>query len=232
MLFRSEPARSGARTNHPPALSEGTLRVSSRAVTPRPLAFALALALCPALAAAQATCDSCASCTEALAAPNAAVQLAVDLPLRGDAPCVVLRGAGARFDGANHVVLAQPAGGVAVRVAAVGANVRNLRITGADTGVEVAAADVTLYQVVTEARAMGVRVAAAAGVRLDRVHTLGGRVGVSFGAADDGSCPAGATLRSPGAVVLGSTFEGADVGLAACDARPVLTGNKIGRAHV
>lgn len=196
-------------------------------MTPLRAALSLALSLAPALAAAQTatTCDSCASCTQALAADGADVKLAGDLPLRGAGPCVVVHGANARLDGGQHVILAQPAGGVGVRVEGAGAVVRNLRVTGAATGVAVAAADVTLYQVVTEARGVGVRVEAAPGVRLDRVRTTGGRVGVSFGASDDGACPAGASVRSPGAVVVGSTFERAGVGLAACDARPVLTGN-------
>ena len=94
--------------------------------------------------------------------------------------------------------------------------VRSLRVTGAAVGAEVARARrVTLYNVVTEARQVGVRVEASADVRLDRVRTTGGRVGVSFGAADDGSCPAGLALRSPGAVLVRSTFERATVGVAA-----------------
>jgi hypothetical protein len=188
-------------------------------------AFALCLTLTPTLAFAQSTCSTCEDCTQALAAPHADVRLGGDLPLRGAGPCITVRGEGAHFDGARHVILAQPAGGIGVRVEGVGAVVRNLRVTGAATGVAVAARDVTLYQVVTEARGVGVRVEASPGVRLDRVRTTGGRVGVSFGAADDGSCAAGLTLRSPGAVVVASTFERAAVGLAACDARPVLTGN-------
>jgi hypothetical protein len=156
---------------------------------------------------------------------GADVKLSADLPLQGEDACVIVRGTNAHFDGAQHVLLAQPTGGIGVRVEGAGAVLRNLRVTGATTGVVVAASDVTLYQVVTEARGVGIQVEAAPGLRLDHVRTTGGRVGVSFGASADGSCPTDTVMRSPGAVVLGSTFERALVGLAACDARPVLTGN-------
>ena len=120
-------------------------------------ALSLCLSLTTSVAFAQTVCSTCEDCTQALAAANADVRLGGDLPLRGAGPCITVRGENARLDGARHVVLAQPAGGVGVRVEGAGANVRNLRVTGAATGVAVAARDVTLYQVVTEARAQRLR---------------------------------------------------------------------------
>lgn len=191
--------------------------------------FAASLAAAAPAAWAQAPqCSTCEACTAALAAPNAQVELTGDLALRGAGPCVVIRGAGARLNGLGHVLLAQPGGGVGVRVEAADVNVRSLRVTGADVGVAVVgASDVTLYALTVEARAVGVSIERSANARLDRVRTVGGRVGVSFGARDDGACDAGLALRSPGAVVLRSTIEGARTGLAACDARPVLTANTV-----
>lgn len=186
---------------------------------------AAALVVVPVSVRAQAACSSCEDCTTQLASANAEVTLANDLALRGEGPCVVMRGEGVRFNGGGHIVLAQPRGGVGVRIEAARAGLRSLRVTGADTGVVVAAAEVTLYNLIVEARGVGIRAEAAPGVRVDRVRVTGGHVGVSFGANPDGTCPATSVTRSPGAVVVGSTITRADTGLAACDARPVLTGN-------
>lgn len=191
------------------------------------------VAAAPAAWAQAPQCSTCEACTAALAAPDAQVDLAGDLALHGAGPCVVIRGEGARLNGLGHVLLAQPGGGVGVRVEAANVNVRSLRVTGADVGFAVVGAhDVTLYAVTAEARAVGVSVERSPHTRLDRVRTIGGRVGVSFGARDDGACDAALPMRSPGAVVLRSTIEGARTGLAACDARPVLTANTVTRNEV
>jgi hypothetical protein len=68
-------------------------------------------------------------------------------------------------------------------------------------------------------------------VRIVRVRVQGGRVGLAFGDVAAGRC-APSVLRSPGAVVRRSHVEGADVGVAACDAQPVLMDNVLVRNGV
>ncbi|MFO0644880.1 MAG: hypothetical protein U0326_01500 [Polyangiales bacterium] len=198
------------------------------------LATSLAASLASTAALSQdLQCRTCEDCSQLLSTPNARVELGTDLALHGAGPCVVIRGEGARFNGHGHVILAQPAGGVALRVEAANAVARHLRVTGADVGVElVGARDATLYDITAEARAKGFSVERSPNARFERVHASGGRVGLSFGASANGSCDANTTMQSPGAVVLRSTFERATTGIAACDARPVLTGNTVSRNAV
>ena len=97
----------------------------NRAAALRALTLAASLvAAAPAAWAQAPQCSTCEACTAALAAPNAQVELSGDLALRGAGPCVVIRGAGARLNGLGHVLLAQPGGGVGVRVEAADVNVR------------------------------------------------------------------------------------------------------------
>ncbi len=198
------------------------------------LAVALAAVLAPSAAFAQdLQCNTCEDCTRLLATADARVDLGADLSLRGDGPCVVIRGAGARLNGHGHVILAQPGGGVGVRVEAANVGARRLRVTGADVGVVVSNAhDVTLYDVTVEARATGFSIERSPRLCLERVRSTGGRVGLSFGASAEGACPDHTSMQSPGAVVVRSTFERATTGIAACDARPVLTGNTVTRNDV
>lgn len=201
-----------------------------------PSRTALVVALClsaPSAFAQSLQCHTCADCTQLLAAPDARVELTADLTFSGNEPCLDVRGANARFNGLHHTIRAQPAAVVAVRVSAAGANLRNLQLAGADTGLLLQGArDVTAYDITVDAAVRGVGVERSANVRLERVHTRGGHAGVSFGARDDGRCDEGRPMASPGAVLLRSTVEGADVGVAACDARPVLSGNTIVRNGV
>jgi hypothetical protein len=103
-----------------------------------------------------------------------------------------------------------------------------LHVVGADVGIEVAGkARVTLFHNWIEVTETGVRAENADGLRLARTTIRGGRVGVSFGAEADGSCPAGASMANPGAVINGCHIEGARVGVAACDALPVLKNSAV-----
>jgi hypothetical protein len=201
--------------------------VPFRLAAPATLLLSL-LAHAPAARAQDATgCDSCESCTTALAAPQARVALSRDLEATGAGPCIVVRGVGAQIDGREHAIRAGAVGvPVGVRVEGPGAFVRNVRVVGTAVGIEVAgAAHVTLFHDTIEATDTGIRVTAAEDLRIQRAQVAGGRVGIAFGELAGERCPEGARLRSPGAVVHRTHVEGAGIGLAACDAVPVLTEN-------
>jgi hypothetical protein len=169
-------------------------------------------------------CDSCEACTAALAAPKA--KAAQSGPLAGAGPvCVTIKGPGATFDGAGHALT--PGKGVGVRVEAPDVLLSHLRVEGGAAGVEVAAPAATLYDVTTSGAGVGVRAVAAPGLRLDRVALGGGQVGLALGAVTGGKCAPGATLTSPGVVVQRSKITGAEVGIAACEAVPVLSDNTV-----
>lgn len=200
-----------------------------------PLAVALglgALLAAPRARAGEAVCDSCAACSAALAVPRVRVVLGKDVEAAGEAACVVVRGAGAQLDGLEHTIRAA-AGGVAVRVEAAGALVKNLHVEGGAEGIDVAGAPgATLFHDWIDGPSVGVRVARADGLRIERSFVRAKALGVSFGANDDGACPPGARVESPGAVVTRTRIEGAAIGLAACDALPVLSRDEIVRNEI
>jgi hypothetical protein len=161
------------------------------------------------------------------------VEVTGDFDVTGPGPCVVVRGAGAQLNGQEHTIRTQGLGGVAVRIEGAGASVRNLQTHAVSVGVEVAGAqDVTLYHLRIEAREVGVAVRAAPNFRMHRSRVSARRVGIAFGEPTAGRCPDGQTVQSPGAVVRRSWIEGAAVGIAACDALPVLSQNVITRNDV
>lgn len=188
-------------------------------------------ALTPAPAAAQfaTRCSSCESCTAALATTGARAELSDDIVHEGGGPCVVIKGQDARLDGLERDI--RSVGGkspVAVRVEASGVLVKNVQVAGADVGIEVAGAkQVTLFHNTVEAEVAGIRAVGTEGLRVTRSIVSKGKVGIAFGADDSGACPAGATLDNRGAVVTGTHIQGAQVGIAACDALPVLKNNVI-----
>jgi len=193
----------------------------------KPLALAafafVASSLFARTSAAQtpAACDSCASCTDRLATPDAEVELTGDLVAQGPGPCIVVRGRHARLQGAGFTLRGAP-GSIGVRVEADAVWLRNLTVRGGDVGIEVARArGVTLFRSTLAVTETALRVTQATDLRIVRAAIEGGRVGISFGADPAGTCTP-TTLQSPGAVIEGSRIEGAGVAVAACDAIPVL----------
>ena len=188
---------------------------------------ALALSLltaAPALAAPKVKCDSCESCTAALAAEGARVELTADLAASGPT-CVTLAGAGAELNGGEHSLQSE---GTGVLITGAGAHLRRLSVSGGEIGVEVkGAAQVTLMAVSVKGAQVGISADGAESLRVVRSSTEGGQVGLSYGAKKGGQCAPGAKMRSPGAVISRSSFTGAKVGVAACEASPVIVGAKI-----
>jgi hypothetical protein len=183
---------------------------------------------------AAAPCDTCETCTEALSRPSARVELVADLVASADGPCVVVRGAGAIFDGMERDLRAVGTkAAVGVRVEAPDALVKNLHVRGLATGIEVVSAPrATLFHNYVEATDVGVQVTASTDTRLHRNTILGGGAGVAFGARAAGQCAPGAKLASPGAVLNNNHIERAQAGVLACDAMPVLRNNTIVRNAV
>ena len=185
----------------------------------------------PAMAQMATPCSSCESCTAALARTDAHVEVSEDIVHEGDGPCIVIKGQGAQLDGLERDLRAL--GGkapVGVRVEANGVLVKNLHIEGPDVGVVVdKAKEVTLFHNTIGAVAAGVQANGTDGLRITRSIIRKSKVGVSFGAAADGTCPRGAKMANPGAVVTGTHIEETQVGVAACDAMPVLKNNVIVR---
>lgn len=141
--------------------------------------------------------------------------------------CVVVAGANAWFDARGHAIRTISAGSIGVQITGPGVLVRNVTVTGAGVGIDVAGADrTTVYHATLDAHAIGIRVTAARSVRVARSHIAGARVGIAFGEPTGSQCPA-AVLRSPGAVVARNVLEHNGTGLAACEAAPVLTDNVI-----
>lgn len=193
---------------------------------------AFALSTVSASGYAQIPCSSCEQCTAALASANANVQLGGDLRVEGAGPCITVAGEHARLDGGEHLVRAAN-GATAIRVTGASALVRNVHVTGGEVGIEVVGArGVTLFHDTFETRGTAVRVSSSSDLRVVRARVTGGRVGVSFGADNRGACQGPMNVQSPGAVLIQSTITGADVGVAACDALPVLTGNTVTRNGV
>ena len=178
-------------------------------------------------------CSSCASCTTTLAITGARAELSDDIVHEGDGPCIVIKGQDAQLDGLERDI--RSVGGkapVAIRVEASGVLVKNVHAMGADIGVDVVGAKrVTLFHDTIEASVAGVRATGTEALRVTRSNIAKAKVGVSFGADEAGGCKAGA-MANVGAVVTGTHIEGAKVGVAACDALPVLKRNVIVRNEV
>lgn len=193
-----------------------------------PLAFLAALLLLPAAASAQlsgAHCNSCESCTAALAVANAIVELDADVDASQATTCVRIAGRGATFEGGRHTLRGAAVG---VEVAADEVVVRNLQVQEGGVGLQVTRArNATLFNdAVHDARA-GVRIEGSANTRVVRASLSRNRVGVSMGADEAGRCAAPGPIASPGVVIVRSQIAGGGVGVAACDAVPVLIGNLV-----
>ena len=187
----------------------------------------------PARAQSPQPCDSCAGCTALLSQTGVRAELTADLTHDGSGPCVVVAGEGALFDGLERDIRCTAGeGAVGIRVQGARALVRNVHVLGADVGIDVVAADVTLFHDRVEAQDAGIRGDGAAGLRVTRSVVRGGQVGISLGADAAGACPAGATVRSPGVVIGRTHVEGARVGIAACEALPVIRHSTVVRNEV
>lgn len=197
-------------------------------------AAALSVTLASASAWSQVVCTSCEGCTAALASPDVVVELGRDITWSGDGACVTIRGANAVFEGLEHAIRSSaPGRGEGVRVSATGAGVFNLHVVDALDGLVVEGADrVTLFHDSLRVRGAGVRISRARGARVARSLILGGAVGVSFGSLRGEACAPDATVTAPEAVVQRTTIDGASVGVAACEAYPVLVGNTVRRGGV
>lgn len=172
-------------------------------------------------------CDSCASCTTALAAPRARAHIESDLEITGGGACVVIAGANAQFDGRNHIIRGTASTNIAVQVNGASVLVRNVHAVGPGVGIEVNhAARTTVFRAVLETRDTGIRVTAADSLRVVRAQIRTARVGLAFGQPTGSTCAA-APLASVGAVVTRSVFERNATAIAACDAAPVLTDNLV-----
>lgn len=174
-------------------------------------------------------CDSCESCSKLLESNDARVELSGDIVHSGDGPCIVIKGDNAVVEGMERDIRSIAGEGtVGIRVEGTRPLVRNVHLIGADVGMDVVgAAETTLFHVWVEALSVGVRVGDTSGFRLTRSVISGGTIGVSFGAQADGTCREATTMRSPASVILGNTIFGTQVGIAACDAAPVVRGNRI-----
>lgn len=170
-------------------------------------------------------CSSCESCTAALATAGATVELGADVDASSATTCVRIAGRGATFDGRRHTLRGAAVG---VEVAADDVVVRNVQVQEGGVGIRVThARGATLFaDVVNDARA-GIRVEAAANLRVVRASLSRNRVGVSMGADEAGRCAAQSGILSPGVVVVRSEITGGSVGVAACDAMPVLLANTV-----
>jgi hypothetical protein len=189
--------------------------------------LAVSVAL-PTVARAQpagGACDSCATCTTALARANAFAELRGDIDGSQAAVCVRITGSGATFDGHRHVVRGAAVG---VEIASDNVVVRNVQAQEGGVGFRVAGGHaVTLLNVVVRDARVGVRIEGSQSVRVVRAVLTRNRVGVSMGADDAGQCARPMPLASTGVVLVRSRVEGGVVGVAACDAMPVLMGNTV-----
>ena len=198
------------------------------------LVAALSVVLVPRLVRAQESvaCDACASCTTALAQPRARAHIEADLDSSATGACIVVAGAGAQFDGRNHVIRGHGAGSMGVQVTGAGVLVRNVNVTGAAVGIDVSSAErTTIFHATLDTRDTGIRVNAARSVRIARSHITGAHVGIAFGEANGTSCTDG-PLRSPSAVIARNVLERNGTAIVACDAAPVLTDNVIVRNQI
>jgi hypothetical protein len=199
-----------------------------------PALGALCLTLWSPSAWSQVVCTTCEGCTNALATADAVVELGRDIAWSGEGACVTIRGTNTVFEGLEHAIRSRSAGrGEGVRVLANGANVLNVHVLDTQDGVVVDGAErVTLFHDSLQVRGVGVRASRARGLRVTRGLILGGSVGISFGALTNNACAADAAVTSPEAVVQRTTIDGAGVGVAACEALPVLVENTIRRGGV
>ncbi len=192
------------------------------------IATLLALATMPAMAGAQVPggqCDSCESCTTALATAGASAVLAGDIDATRATTCIRITGRGATFDGMRHTLRGAAVG---VEVAADDVLVRNVHVQEGGVGIRVAnARGATLFaDVVNDART-GIRAEASSNLRVVRASLSRNRVGVSLGADEAGRCAAPSGITNPGVVIVRSDITGGGVGVAACDAMPVFIGNTV-----
>ncbi|MEI8255033.1 MAG: hypothetical protein WCJ30_05110 [Deltaproteobacteria bacterium] len=212
-----------------------TSRVNVAPILVAVLAVALAVLTGPRAARAQESvaCDACASCTTALAQPRARAHIEHDLESAGaTGACIVVAGQNAQFDARGHAIRTAGAGSIGVQVTGQGVLVRNVNVTGAGVGIDVAGAErVTVFHATLDTHEIGIRVTAARSVRIARSHIAGARVGIAFGEAAGAQCPA-AVLRSPGAVIARNVLERNGTAIAACEAAPVLTDNVIVRNQI
>lgn len=195
---------------------------------------AAAVLLASSVGWSQVVCTSCAGCTAALASADVAVELGRDISWDGRGACVTIRGANAAFDGHEHAIRSRtPGQGEGVRVSAADVSVHNLHVLHAADGIVVERADrATLFHNGLQVRGTAVRITRSRGVRVVRGVILGGERGIVFGDLREGRCPPDATVTSPEAVVQRMNIDGAGVGIAACEALPVLIENTVRRGGV
>lgn len=192
---------------------------------------ALALFAAPRQANAQdsVACDACASCTTALAQPRARVHIEQDLTASTAGACITVAGANAQFDGRGHTVRLSGAATVGVQVSGASVLLRNVNVTGAGVGIQVAGTErTTIFNATIDTRDVGIRVNGSRSVRIARSQLRGSHVGIAFGDATGTTCP-DSPMRSPGAVIARNLIEHTGTAITACDAAPVLTDNVIVR---
>ncbi len=180
----------------------------------------LLLLAVPAQAAPRIKCDTCESCSAALAKPAARVELSADLA--GTGVCLRLVGAGAELNGKGHRVQAP----IGLRVEGADSQVRRLRVDSVEAGVQVAAAGVSLLGLELSGGKHGIAAEVAPGLRVVRSVVGATEVGVALGVPAAGVCPPG-KAKSSGVVLRDSKISGAGIGVAACTAAPVLLRTEI-----
>jgi hypothetical protein len=112
-------------------------------------------------------CDSCEGCTAVLSRPGARAELSADVMHDGIGPCVVVSGASTMFDGMEREIRSTTSqGSVGIRVEGSGVLVRNAHVFGSDVGIDVSAADATLFHVWVEANGAGRSGSRSAGTRV------------------------------------------------------------------
>ena len=216
-----------------PSLRQPALPPGAR-LTPPALALLILTTLpAPTLAARGTPCDSCETCTEALAQPDAEVALQGPITTTTPGTCITLRGPGATFDGGRHTLTGP---GTALRIEAPDAVIRHLRAEGSDRAIELTAPGTTLLDIQIRAAKTAITIDRAPNARLVRTTITGGDIGIAFGASPLGTaetCPPEARLHSPGAVLQRVEITQTRIAIAACEAVPALmhttlTGNRIG----
>lgn len=174
-----------------------------------------------AAAAPTVSCDTCQSCTAALAKPAAVVKLAADVKApTGVGICVEIKGAGAQLIGDGHTLSST---GTGVRINASGVNLRRLTVQGGVVAVAVDGPRATLLDLTTVDAKKGIVAGASAeGLRVVRSSVRGGEIGIELGAAVGTRCPKSAKNEIPDVVISGTTVTGAKMGIVACAALPVI----------
>ena len=179
------------------------------------------LLLAPPALARKTPCDSCESCTQAAAQPGAILDVRGDLTTTA-ATCVSITADGVQFVGNEHHIRAAQ---IAVQISGKDANVRRLTAT-APIGLKVTGPRATLLGITTKASQTGLVVDGATDVRVVRSTFEGGQIGIGFGTPKADRCPA-SQMRSPGAVLSRVTVRGTKIGIAACEATPVIVESTI-----